>query len=80
LSASHLGLKPDLDEWRGDHLFGLRLPHGVLTEEFQAELTRRKIHVSLRGNAVRISPHVYNDASDMGALLEALRVFLLRSR
>ena len=80
LSASHLGLEPDSDEWRGDHLFGLRLPHGVLTEEFQAELTRRKIHVSLRGNAVRISPHVYNDASDMGALLEALRDFLPISR
>jgi selenocysteine lyase/cysteine desulfurase len=79
-SAKDLGLESDSDEWRGDHLFGLRLPRSVLTEQFQAELTRRKIHVSLRGNAVRISPHVYNDASDMGALLEAIRDFLSAGR
>ncbi len=80
LAASDLGLEPESDEWRGDHLFGVRLPRGVLTEEFQAQLARRRIHVSLRGNAVRISPHVYNDAADMGALLEALKDFLSAGR
>jgi selenocysteine lyase/cysteine desulfurase len=33
----------------------------------------RGLSVSVRGDAVRVSPHVYNDAADMAALLEVLR-------
>jgi selenocysteine lyase/cysteine desulfurase len=36
-------------------------------------LESRQIFVLLRGSALRVSPHVYNDESDVGALIEALR-------
>jgi selenocysteine lyase/cysteine desulfurase len=30
------------------------------------------IHLSARGNVIRISPHLYNDSQDIDALLEIL--------
>ncbi|MCE2456054.1 MAG: aminotransferase class V-fold PLP-dependent enzyme [Gemmatimonadetes bacterium] len=59
--------------WRSSHLFGLRMPAKVDLVELQAELARRRIHVSLRGSALRVSVHVYNDRSDLEALKEVLK-------
>ena len=39
----------------------------------EAELRDRKIFVSLRGSALRVSPHLYNNEDDVEALVEALR-------
>jgi len=36
-------------------------------------LRERRVHVSLRGSAIRVSPHLYNDAADVDALVDALR-------
>ncbi|MEE8555057.1 MAG: aminotransferase class V-fold PLP-dependent enzyme, partial [bacterium] len=56
----------------GAHLFGIRTPDPELLPGIQQELNRRGVHVSLRGTAIRVSPHVYNTAADMAALAEAL--------
>lgn len=70
--ARALGFSAEDRAYRSSHLFGLRMPPGLDLAAFQAELERRSIHASLRGSALRLSPHLYNDASDMGALLEVL--------
>ena len=49
------------------------MPEGLELEALKAELEARQIFVSLRGSALRVSPHVYNDESDIGALIEALQ-------
>ncbi len=67
-----LGFSVEQDEWRADHLFGLRMPEGLDLDALKAELEARSIHASLRGSALRVSPHVYNDENDVGALIEAL--------
>jgi len=67
-----LGFSVERDEWRADHLFGLRMPEGLDLDTLEAELESRKIYVSLRGSALRVSPHVFNDEGDVGALIEAL--------
>jgi len=72
-ASESLGFSMEEDEWRADHLFGLRMPEGLELEALKAELDARKIFVSLRGSALRVSPHVYNDESDVGALIEALQ-------
>ncbi len=72
-ASESLGFSMEEDEWRADHLFGLRMPEGLELEALKAELDARKIFVSLRGSALRVSPHVYNDENDVGALIEALR-------
>lgn len=68
----HLGYQIEQPEWRGHHLFGIRLPGHLNSTELEQVLSRRNIHVSLRGSALRISPNVYNNKRDMNALLEVL--------
>ncbi|NNG16165.1 MAG: aminotransferase class V-fold PLP-dependent enzyme [Gemmatimonadales bacterium] len=71
--ARRLGYGIEDDAWQAPHLFGLRVPPGVRRADLQAMLALRGISVSVRGDAVRVSPHVYNDAVDIAALLEVLR-------
>ena len=46
--------------WRGAHLFGLRSVRGLDTEKTAATLRRAGIFVSVRGEAIRVAPQVYN--------------------
>jgi len=57
---------------RAAHLFGIQLPARVKPGVLQQKLKERNIAVSVRGDFVRISPHVYNDAADIEALTEVL--------
>jgi len=63
------GQRPDTS-----HLFGLQLPAHADARDIQTRLSERSVFVSVRGRAVRVSPHVYNDDADMKALVEALCV------
>ncbi len=58
--------------WRGAHLFGLRPPEGTDIPAMARALADARVMVSLRGSAVRVAPHVYNDASDVAAFRSAL--------
>lgn len=68
-----LGFTVEDAEYRAGHLFGIRTPATVNPQKLMEALQKRHIYVSLRSGAIRISPHVYNDSSDMDALMEALR-------
>jgi selenocysteine lyase/cysteine desulfurase len=57
---------------RGGHLFGIQMPSDISVERMQAVLKERKVHVSVRGEFVRIAPNMYNDAADIAALTEVL--------
>jgi selenocysteine lyase/cysteine desulfurase len=58
--------------FRSSHLFGIRLPERLKMESIKSKLAEAKIIVSIRGNAIRISPNVYNDKSDLEKLVEVL--------
>lgn len=60
------------EAYRGYHLFGIRLPKGIPIERVKARVAARKIAVSFRGDSVRVSPHIYNTASDIGKLVDTL--------
>jgi selenocysteine lyase/cysteine desulfurase len=50
---------------------GIRLPGGVpvgLTER----LLDDRVFVSLRGDSIRVAPHLYNDADDVDRLFVSL--------
>ena len=76
--ARSLGFSTEDPGYRSHHMFGLRMPEGLDLVAFKDELERRSIHAALRGTALRLSPHLYNDEADTGALLEALRAISLR--
>ncbi len=60
------------EDYRGGHLFGVRLPEGMDIEKVKASLQKNKIFVSVRGNAVRIAPNVYNEEKDLQKLARVL--------
>jgi selenocysteine lyase/cysteine desulfurase len=61
------------EPWRGAHLFGIRTPPSIDAARLQRALAERRVAVSLRGDAVRVAPNVYNTPDDVAALLDALR-------
>jgi selenocysteine lyase/cysteine desulfurase len=58
--------------YRASHLFGIRHTKQFDLETLRRKLNKNKIHVSVRGDAIRVSPHVYNDAADLDRLLKIL--------
>lgn len=64
-----MGCLIEVNESRCGHLFGVRCPEHISIERLQQEFQKRKIIVSLRGNSIRIAPHVYNEEKDFENLL-----------
>ena len=58
--------------WRGGHLFGVRVRGSVDRTRLAERLHERQVAVSFRGDAIRVAPHLYNDADDTAALLDAV--------
>ncbi|MGB0929559.1 MAG: aminotransferase class V-fold PLP-dependent enzyme [Chitinophagales bacterium] len=63
-------------DFRASHLFGVRLPEGVSMEALKQRFAEEKIYVSLRGDAVRVSPSIYNEEKDLWHLVEVLKEFV----
>jgi selenocysteine lyase/cysteine desulfurase len=57
---------------RAANIFGIALPAGMEPESVRQALVARRIHVSVRGASVRVSPHRHNDESDLMRLADAL--------
>jgi len=62
----------DHHDKRAGHLFGIRFPHGFDVAALKQLLDERAIKVSFRGDAMRVSPYVYNTPEDLAQLAEAL--------
>ena len=58
--------------YRGGHIFGIRLPKGIDEEKVKLSLQKNNVYVSFRGSAIRVSPYVYNDESDLRKLVRIL--------
>ena len=59
-------------DYRGQHLFGIRPSKEIDLEEVKTNLQKAKISVSVRGNAIRVSPNAYNTEAEMLKLTKAL--------
>lgn len=70
--ARELGFTVEDEGWRAHHLFGIRMRPDVELDALKAALDGANILASLRGSALRISPHLYNDEGDVAALMEVL--------
>ncbi len=72
--AKKLGLSVAPAKFHAGHLIGIRFPGGVpaaLIEQLKAE----KIFVSVRGNSIRIAPHLYNSETDVEKLFSVFERF-----
>lgn len=74
-----LGYTLEASEFRSSHLLGIRLGKEMKMDLVKSSLSKHKVSVSYRGNAIRVSPHVYNDELDIRKLLKALKEPILAS-
>ena len=69
--ARPLGARALPEALRAPHYLGLRF-EGGLPEGLVARLAAEGVHVSVRGDRLRITPHLYDDAHDLERLMGAL--------
>ena len=70
--ASALGCEVPRDDERVRHMIGVRLPGG-LPRGLPERLAEAKVHVSVRGDSIRVAPHLYNDERDVERFVDVLR-------
>jgi selenocysteine lyase/cysteine desulfurase len=70
--AAALGLECLDPSRRAGHFLGLRFARGLPEGLLQA-LNSANVYVSVRGNTLRITPHLYNDDADADRLMRALK-------
>jgi selenocysteine lyase/cysteine desulfurase len=74
--AQSLGFAVEDPEFRAGHIFGIRMPEGIEMRAMEEALHREAVSASLRGSALRVSPHLYNNRADVEALQRALQAAL----
>jgi len=73
--AQKLGIGVAEKQFRSPHLLGLIFDNGV-PEGLAQKLASEQVYVSIRGNAIRVSPHVYNDEKDIERFFTILKKYL----
>jgi selenocysteine lyase/cysteine desulfurase len=68
--ATALGLKTAPSSLRASHLIGLRAL--TLPAALPARLAESRVYVSVRGDSIRVSPHLYNTPADIDRLFATL--------
>ena len=68
-----MGLIIETDEWKSDHLFGIRLTNQFNGGLLKQLLVKENISVSFRGDAMRVSPNIYNEAAEVMKLVDCFK-------
>ena len=67
-----IGCQIESTNYFSPHLFGIRLSSEFNTEKLKKNLADEKVYVSFRGNAIRVSPYLYNQKSDLLKLVSII--------
>ena len=70
--ARKIGLSVEEDKHRVPNLIGINFKEGVPKNVPEA-LAQKNVYVSIRGDSIRIAPHVYNDIADVDRFFEVLK-------
>lgn len=66
------GLALEKKENLSSHLFSLKVPSGVSSDDFAQSLSDNNIYASARGAGMRVSFNVFNTEEDVAALIQVL--------
>ena len=75
--AGSLGLPPLPTEQRGPHLLGVKLPSAMRSGVVQA-LAAADCYAAVRGETLRLAPHLHVTDADIECLIDALTVVMTR--
>ena len=67
------GYTIEASEGRASHLFGIYFNENTTMERIERALSKHRVKISVRDQALRISPNVYNDQKDVQRLVSALK-------
>ena len=70
-AAGRLGLSIEPRNARGPHLIGVGVPAHAITR-VATSLTAANVVVSVRGNGIRVAPHLHTDDGDVERLMSAV--------
>lgn len=73
---SKLGCRIEEIDYRAKHLFGIELPNHIDLSPLKIELEKQRVFVSIRGNYIRVSCHLFNTKEDLDVLLTCLTTVL----
>jgi selenocysteine lyase/cysteine desulfurase len=73
---NEIGFYCDLPDIRAQHLFGIKIPKSVDLDNLKSELQSANIHVSFRGDYMRISCHLFNTKAHFEKLVHAIKRIL----
>lgn len=73
---SKIGFVSDDEALRAKHLFGIKIPNSVNIEKLQHALKQNNIHLSFRGNYMRVSCHIFNTEAHFEKLHDVLKATL----
>ena len=59
-------------QYRAAHLTGIRLPENINLANLMNNLKTKQVHVSLRGDIVRLSVHIYTEEEDLERFCESV--------
>jgi selenocysteine lyase/cysteine desulfurase len=71
LTLQETGFPIEEEDYRAGHLFGVRF-RGDNSQKIKEGLEKSRINVSYRGDAIRVSPNVYNREEDLSRLVKVL--------
>lgn len=67
-----IGYWAEDENYRAPHLFGVRGEERLM-DSIRKSLADHRVTASIRGNAVRVSPNIYNTPQDMARLVKAMK-------
>jgi selenocysteine lyase/cysteine desulfurase len=73
--AADLGLRAAPTNLRAGHYLGLRFPERA-PDRLPERLAEEQVHLSVRGDSLRVTPHLYNDDGDVERLFAVLEAAL----
>ena len=68
-----LGFTIENDAYRSHHLIGIEIPDFVNIEHLKMQFSKHNIYVSIRGNYIRVAPHLYNVKDDFSKLVICIK-------
>ena len=70
--AEQIGLQVATADQRGPHFLGVGFPEGVPGGLLES-LSKEQVFVSIRGESMRVSPHLFNNLQDLEKLFAILK-------
>jgi selenocysteine lyase/cysteine desulfurase len=71
-----LGFTIENENYRSHHLIGIKIPDFVNIETLKQQLKKHNIYVSIRGNYLRVAPHLYNTKEDFTQLVNCTKTII----